>query len=85
MGMIREEAFRGDWHPIASAPRDGRVIVITDLETFAGPMAWNRVGKNELFQPSDLGIWEAIDGSLTWSEVRGAGPTHWRPINSTPT
>jgi hypothetical protein len=66
------------WQPIDTAPRDGRVIVVTDHETFTGSMAWNASGTNPPFQRG-VGIWEATDRSFTWSEERGAGPTHWRP------
>jgi hypothetical protein len=79
-GMIwrGEPPFAGPWLPIGSAPRDARVIEVSDLDTAAAEMWWNAAGTNELAQ-STVRIWEAVGGAFTWSEADGAGPTHWRP------
>lgn len=69
-----------DWQPISTAPRDGSIIEIGAEDAGRFPMRWNPHGRNEVFQPDAYGIWEAPDGSLTWSESLGAGPTHWRPL-----
>ena len=70
--------FAGPWLPIGTAPRDARVIEVTDLDTAAAELWWNAAGTNELVQKT-AGIWEAVGGGFTWSEAAGAGPTHWRP------
>lgn len=68
----------GDYRPIATAPRDGTIVDV--LAEDCGPyrMKWNGAGVNPLVSLK-AGIWEAVDGAFTWSEDRGAGPTHWRP------
>lgn len=73
--------FAGPWLPIDTAPRDGRVLEVSDLETCAAEMWWNAAGTNMLVQ-NGHGIWEAVGGGFTWSEAAGAGPTHWRPCNA---
>lgn len=81
-GIIWRSAhpFAGPWLPIESAPRDGRVIRVTDLDTCSAEMAWSPSGFNPLVSRRP-GIWEATDRSFTWSEDAGAGPTHWRPCD----
>lgn len=68
-----------DWRPIETAPRDGTIVRVgaPDDEWFT--MKWNPRGYNEIFQPEPTGIWETPDGSLTWTDADGAGPTHWAP------
>jgi hypothetical protein len=73
----------GDYRDIATAPRDGTLIEVFDPDCGSFPMRWNVAGSNALFQPNELGIWEASDGSMTWSEMQGFGPTLWRPIEVT--
>jgi hypothetical protein len=70
----------GDYRDIATAPRDGTIVEVFDPDCGAFPMRWNPKGRNEIFQPYEYGIWEAPDGSITWSECKGCGPTLWRPI-----
>lgn len=68
-----------DWRDIGTAPRDGTIIrVMADEQCFN--MLWNPQGSNTFFQPDPVGIWEAPDGSMTWSEEKGFGPTHWKPL-----
>lgn len=70
-----------DWRSIDSAPRDGTIIrVMAEEEWFE--MRWNPQGSNEHFQPDPVGIWETPDASMTWSEDRGYGPTHWAPVEA---
>jgi hypothetical protein len=79
---VSEHPFAGPWMPIASAPRDGRLIRLSDLETCSVEMAWNRTGSNPLVSRK-LGIWETVpSGHATWCEDDGAGPTHWRPCDA---
>jgi hypothetical protein len=68
-----------EWRGISSAPRDGTTVIVgaPDDEWFT--MRWNPRGRNSIFQPEPVGIWEAPDGSFTWSEEGGFGPSHWRP------
>lgn len=68
-----------EWLPIETAPKDGRAIIVADDETGAFVMAWNPTGTNELFAPGDVGIWEMLDGSMTWRSGE-FGPTKWAPI-----
>ena len=70
-----------DYRDISSAPRDGTPIEVTDHETCTAVMRWNKVGSNWLVSEQP-GIWEAPDGSFTWCEDQGFGPTHWRPVLS---
>ena len=68
-----------EWRDIASVPRDGTLVGVTDHESGSFLMRWNPTGSNPLIQPEPSGIWEASDGSFTWSEQEGFGPTHWLP------
>jgi hypothetical protein len=77
-----EHPFGGCWLPIASAPRDGRVIRITDFDTMSIEMAWNPTGSNPLVSRT-LGIWETVPTVVaSWCEDDGFGPTHWRPCDA---
>lgn len=63
---------------MAAAPRDGTIVWVADPDCGAFIMRWNREGYNDTFAPYDIGIWEALDKSFTWSESRGMGPTKWK-------
>lgn len=71
------------WQPIDSAPRDGRVVLLTALEDDGTPfeihrMQWSHIARNGLF-PDRLGMWIAPGGEYTWNEDgHGNGPTHWQ-------
>jgi hypothetical protein len=67
--------------PIATAPRDGRTVIVWAEDEPEIPMRWVADGTNPLVQ-SSLGIWETPGGSMTWSEASGYGPTHWRPLDA---
>jgi hypothetical protein len=67
------------WQPIETAPKDGRAIIVADDEMGAFVMAWNPTGTNEIFAPGDVGIWEVLDGSMTW-RAGEFGPTKWAPL-----
>lgn len=67
--------------PIATAPRDGTVILVADMEMGSFPMYWDPTGNNPIFAPDDVGIWRATDGSMTWKDTDGCGPTHWSPLD----
>lgn len=67
-----------EWRDISSVPRDGTIVIVGTPDDEWFTMRWNAIGSNSIFQPEPVGIWEAPDGSFTWSEERGYGPTHWR-------
>lgn len=74
-----------EWQPIDTAPKDGRVIVLTWLENGEPqdqfPMAWANTQRNGLF-PGKFGMWATIDGGLTWNDDDPAGaPTHWKHLS----
>ncbi len=63
------------WRPIASAPRDGReVLVFVDGHVVVA--TWT------------AGRWQAVVAGQTISEVQGGftlgAPTHWRPVPPPP-
>ena len=72
--------LRDDYRPIDTAPRDGTFVEVACPGEF-GPfeMRWNPAGFNPIASLRP-GLWETRGGGLTWSEDRGGGPTHWRPI-----
>lgn len=72
-------AFSDGAEPIATAPKDGRVIYVIHDEVGSFPMAWNHSATNHLFAPGEMGMWEAPDRSMTWRAGED-GPTHWRPL-----
>lgn len=65
---------------IATAPRDGRIIMVSHPDVGSFIMRWNPVGYNDTFAPYDIGIWEAPDGSFTWKDGGEDGPSHWRDL-----
>lgn len=67
-----------DYRDIATAPRDGTLIQVFHEDVGSFLMRWNASGSNALVS-QDIGIWEAPDGSFTWCEDDGHGPSHWRP------
>lgn len=74
MGKIVDDRFA----PIETAPRDGSIIVVAHDDVGAMPMRWDPDARNELFAPGKSGLWVASDGTFTWSEHDGYGPSHWR-------
>lgn len=69
-------------YPIHTAPRDGTVIWVMHEDCGSFPMRWDSAGTNWIAQPEDeKGIWVTPDGSFTWSEYDGAGPSHWAPYS----
>lgn len=73
-----------NWKPIATAPRDGRQILVTAIEDDGGvfeihEMKWGGTMENPFFAPDQVGMWVAPGGSYTWREGDG-GPTHWQPL-----
>lgn len=76
-----EMIFDDAWMDIQSVPRDGRLVWVGDPEAGKFVMRWNAIGNNDIFQPDPVGIWEAPDDSMTWSEDGGFGPTFWKPYH----
>lgn len=65
--------------PIATAPRDGTMIVVAHDDVGEFVMVWDPEGANDFFAPGDVGIWVATDGSFTWKDTDGVCPSPWRP------
>ena len=74
------------WRPYATAPKDGTPVWLCDKHGDSGgpwPMFWNARGRNELFQPGCVGIWELDGGGMTWTDERPDGaPEWWAPRTS---
>lgn len=66
--------------PITSAPRDGRVILVSHPDGGEFAMAWNDRATNALFAPGEVGMWEAANRAFTWREGEDCGPSMWRPL-----
>lgn len=56
---------------IASAPRNGRKIVVRSDEHGEVVMYWDRV----------QGVWRDPDNCVIWTEANGGGPSEWCSIN----
>jgi hypothetical protein len=69
-----------EWRDMATAPRDGTLIEVMDLDVGSFVMRWNPDGFNPLVSKRS-GIWEVAGQSpeFTWTEDNGLGPTNWRP------
>lgn len=67
-----------NYRNIASVPRNGTLVWVMHEDVGSFLMRWNAAGWNPLVS-SELGIWEAADGSFTWCDRNGFGPSHWRP------
>lgn len=68
-----------NWQSIETVPRDGTTVWVADPDVGAYLMNWGHIQKNELFAPGTVGMWVATDGSFTWTEQGGFGPTRWAP------
>lgn len=79
-----------DWRDIATAPKDGTVIVLTWMENGEPqeqwPMQWGHIMRNGFF-PGKVGMWMTPDAAITWNEdcpPSIGGPTHWMPLPDPP-
>lgn len=68
-----------DWSPISAAPRNGLTVLVADPDCGVFAMAWVPTAENP-FVGDVMGLWEAPDRSMTWSEHDGCGPTLWKPL-----
>ena len=57
-------------------PRDGSVVYVMHEDVGAFLMRWNPKKTNGLY-PGVIGMWECIDGGMTWTEHEGMGPSHY--------
>jgi len=77
ISRIIDETFA----PIDTASRTGVLILVAHEDVGAFPMRWNPEATNEMFAPGAAGLWEALDGSMTWHDAPGLGPSHWKPLD----
>lgn len=71
-----------DYQDISTAPKNGKVIVVSDPECGDFIMSWNPLATNPVFCPGQVGMWEAIDKGATWGDgIDGkSGPTRWKEL-----
>ncbi|BCB18042.1 hypothetical protein OCUBac02_09360 [Bosea sp. ANAM02] len=67
-----------DYRDIVSVPRDGSLVWVMHEDVGSFLMRWNAAASNPMVS-TEPGIWEAPDGSFTWCDKNGLGPSHWRP------
>lgn len=79
MSSIKQNLPPAGWRTMTTAPRDGRPVELMDPEWGSFVMRWDADGDNALVS-RQLGIWVALDGSMTWCEDHGCGPNYWRPV-----
>lgn len=74
-----EAALKSPWHPIATAPKDGRWILVYFPEIGVWPALWST-------QVYDDGFWSVSDNKFEDRGIRGWSkePTHWMPLPSPP-
>lgn len=72
-----------NWQPIDTAPKDGTEVLLTWMEKDKPAdilrMVWDQNRENGLF-PGVVGMWATREGSYTWCDAHGYGPTHWAPL-----
>lgn len=67
-----------DRNPISTAPRDGTPVILHADGARDSVMRWNPNGLNADF---GIGVWEALDGSFTWSDG-DYGPEAWSVLDA---
>lgn len=67
--------------PIATAPRDGRTIIVGHPEMGEYVMRWVADAESP-FVPGVVGLWVTSTNSLTWTDALDHGPTYWKHLNS---
>lgn len=66
------DVHRMTWQPIATAPKDGTEVLVTDGTTYA-VASWYDAG----------GEWRDV-GDIGWGGMEGALPTHWMALPALP-
>lgn len=61
--------------PISEAPRNGRSLRVGDEGVGEFIMHWN--ADRTCWITGEFGVWEATNGSFTWTEHDNAGPTYF--------
>ena len=64
-------------YDIATAPRDGTVLIVGADDVGEFPMRWDEDRVNPLVA-NYPGIWVISDGSMTWHDHPEFGPAYWR-------
>lgn len=72
-----------DWHPIDTAPKDGRFVIGSDGERVA-PMSWQKKCDDDRYT-GWCGACPVDGGMLYVNHVElGFDPTHWMPLPKAP-
>ncbi len=67
--------------PIATAPRDGSLIVVGSDDVGEFVMRWWAFQRNAIFAPGVTGMWVDPYAGFTWTEHGGGGPEYWKPYS----
>ena len=75
----REQTIPPGFEPYATAPKDGRLVLLWSKDIGSILARWSDQDGNPLVQ-SGPGIWVLDGGGMTWSDAHPDGaPTHWAP------
>lgn len=80
VALIRAEASTPNWQPIATAPKDGRWIILYCSEGDA-PDGQLMVDYWEAFHPD---VESEMGRAGVWQNSDGLNPTHWMPLPAPP-
>lgn len=66
-------------HPMTTAPRDGRTVIVGHDDMGEHPMRWDAEAYNPLTRK--CGLWVARDDTFTWCDHPPEyGPQYWREM-----